>query len=667
MPMGTSQKNITLGTAGHIDHGKTALIKCLTGCDTDQLKAEKERGMSIDLGFAPCTVSGLEVGIVDVPGHENFIKTMVAGASGIDGAIFVIAADDGVMPQTREHLDILTLLGVKHGVVALTKVDCVEPERVQNVTAEIKDFLVGTFLEDAPILPVSGVTGQGFDVFYEALQELVGTIEPKRTDGVFRLPVERTFSVKGYGTVVTGIPVAGTAKVGEAMTLFPHGTKGRLKAIQVYKRDSEIAMVGQCAALNVPQWDYKTIKRGNVVTLGEFFQPQQWYLCKLRVLPHIKSPLKNGAKIKFHTGTSEIVATVYLLEESRATAGSECLVQVRLNEPVVAAPGDRFILRTLSPVQTIGGGMIVEALSKKLKRKHPQTLQDVKDRAQAVLTDKDFAEYCIKTAEAFAVTETELSIRTKILPEPLKEILAELVQQDKVLYLDSKLYIHTETADNVRQQLLNIVSDFHHSKPESPGLTIEQFYEASQLKKDVFDSLLRLLISQGKLVERKHRLALPEHRETFSKDEQNLLQSIESLFRDRPFNPPKYEEVIEHTAAAPEKVHKILRILIEQERLVRVVQHQFPGGERAKQKSGFYPGDSTATGAGLLFHSEAIEQARRILVSFINKEGRLESVKFKYLLDTTRKFAIPLLDYFDNIGVTRRVGYTRYLKTPTTD
>jgi len=661
--MGTSQKNITLGTAGHIDHGKTALIKCLTGCDTDQLKAEKERGMSIDLGFAPCTVSGLEVGIVDVPGHENFIKTMVAGASGIDGAIFVIAADDGVMPQTREHFDILTLLGVKYGIVALTKVDCVEPERVQNVTAEVKDFLVGTFLEDAPILPVSGITGQGFDVFYEALQELVGTIEPKRTDGVFRLPVERTFSVKGYGTVVTGIPVAGTAKIGEAMTLFPHGTKGRLKAIQVYKRDSEIAMVGQCAALNVPQWDYKTVKRGNVVTLGEFFQPQQWYLCKLRVLPHIKSPLKNGTKIKFHTGTSEIVATVYLLEESRATAGSDCLVQIILNEPVVAAPRDRFILRTLSPVQTIGGGMIIEALSKKLKRKHPQTLQDVKDRAQAVLTDKDFAEYCIKTAEAFAVNETELSIRTKILPERLKAIIAELVQQDKVLYLDSKLYIHTDTADNVQKQLLNIVSDFHHSKPESPGLTIEQFYEASQLKKDVFDSLLRLLISQGKLIERKHRLALPEHRETFSDDEQKLLQSVESLFADRPFNPPKYEEVIEHTAAAPEKVHKILQILIEQERLVRVVPHQLSGGERAKHKPGFHLDDSAATGAGLLFHSEAIEQARQILVSFINKEGRLESVKFKYLLDTTRKFAIPLLDYFDRIGVTRREGYTRYLKS----
>jgi len=546
------------------------------------------------------------------------------------------------MPQTQEHLDILTLLGVKYGVVALTKADCVDQQRVQNVTSEIKDFIVGTFLENAPILPVSGITGQGFDVFYEALKELVDTIEPKRTDGVFRLPLERTFSVKGYGTVVTGIPVAGTAKIGDQMVLFPHGTKGRLKAIQVYKRDSEIAMVGQCAALNVPQWDYKTVKRGNVVTLGEFFQPQQWYLCKLRVLAHIKSPLKNGTKIKFHTGTSEIIATIFMLADSSIPADSESLVQVRLNEPVVAAPRDRFILRTLSPVQTIGGGTIVEALPEKLKRNHPQTVQDAHDRAQAVLVEKDFVEYHIRTAKDFAVTEPKLSIRTKVLPEPLKKILTELIHQAKIIDLGSKLYIHTETSDVVQQRLLNIVSDYHHENPESPGLTIEQFYEASQLKKDVFDSLLKRLVSEGKLFERKHRLALPEHHETFSEDEQNLLQSVELFFADRPFNPPKYEEVIEHTAEAPEKLQKILQILIEQERLVRVDNN-------------------------LLFHSEAIEQARRFLTSFINKEGKLESVKFKYLLDTTRKYAIPLLDYFDRIGVTRRVGYTRYLKAPTID
>lgn len=640
--MSTSQKNITLGTAGHIDHGKTALIKCLTGCDTDHLKAEKERGMSIELGFAPCTISELEVGIVDVPGHENFIKTMVAGASGIDGAIFVIAADDGVMPQTREHLDILTLLGVKYGIVALTKADCVDEQRIKNVTDEIKEFLTGTFLEDAPILPVSGITGQGFDAFYEALKELVGKIEPKSTEGVFRLPVERTFSVKGYGTVVTGIPVAGSAKIGDQVTLFPQGVKGRIKAIQVYKRNSEIALVGQCAAINVPRWEYDTIERGNVVTVGEYFQPRQWYLCKLKILSYIKSPLKNGTQIKFHTGTSEIAATVYLLKDKNVSAGDECLIQVRLNEPLVAAPRDRFILRTLSPVKTIGGGMIVEALAGKLRRNESDVVLDAEERATAVLIEKDFVEYCIKNAEGFAATDTELSVRTKILPEPLETILTELIRQGKIFELSSKLYIHSETSDAVQGQLLKIASDFHIDSPESPGLSKEQFYEASKMRKDVFDSLIKILLSEGKLIERKHRLALPEHQETFSADEQNLLEKVELVFRNQPFNPPKTEEVIKQTKAAPEKVRKTLQILIEQEHLVRVDNDLF-------------------------FHIEAVEEARRRLISFIKKEGELESVKFKYLLDTSRKFAIPLLDYFDRIGLTRRAGYTRYLKNPTVD
>jgi len=638
--MGTAQKNITLGTAGHIDHGKTALIKCLTGCDTDHLKAEKERGMSIDLGFAPCTVSGLEVGIVDVPGHENFIKTMVAGATGIDGVIFVIAADDGVMPQTREHFDILTLLGVKYGIVALTKVDIVEPERVIKVTAEVKDFLTGTFLEDAPILPVSSITGQGFDTFYEALKNLVDNIEPKKTDGVFRLPVERAFSVKGYGTVVTGIPVAGSVKIGDEVVLFPQGMKGRIKAVQVYKRNSDTAMVGQCAAINIPQLDYKDVGRGCSVTLGDYFSPQQWYLCKLRILPDIKSPLKNGANIKFHTGTSEVVATVFLLEGNSVSAGRECLVQVRMNRPqrIVAAPRDRFILRSLSPVQTIGGGMIVESLEKKLKRKDQGVLQDAQDRTKAVVSERDFVEYCVKTAGDYAARESEISRRAKMLPGPLKEILAGLVDGDEVLNLSPKLLIHRDTCRDVRQKLLDIVGEFHRSKPESPGLSTEQLLEASRLKKDVFDGLLKMLVSESKLVERKHRLALPEHQEMFSEDEQKLLHGVESLFKTRPFNPPRPSELAAGIAAKPEDVQKALKILIEQEQLVRVDKD-------------------------LLFHREAVERARELLTEYIKKEGGLESVKFKYLLDTTRKFAIPLLDYFDRVGVTRRVGYTRLLRT----
>ena len=659
--MPIAQKNITLGTAGHIDHGKTALVKLLTGCDTDRLKIEKERGMSIELGFAPCMLAEMEVGIVDVPGHENFIKTMVAGASGIDGVILVIAADDGVMQQTHEHLDILTLLGVKHGIVALTKVDCVPPERIGIVTEQIKKFLAGTFLQDAPILPVSSVTGEGFDSFYEALKHLVEGIEPKSSDGVFRLPVERAFSVKGYGTVVAGIPVAGSAKIGDEMVIFPHGAKGRIKAIQVYKRNSQTAMVGQCAALNVPQWDYKTISRGNTVTSAEYFSLQQWYLCELNLLPHSGKSLKNGADVKFHTGTSEVVATLYLLQGNIAAAGQKCLVQVRLSEPIVAGPGDRFILRTLTPVQTVGGGIVVEATPEKLRRNQPETIQDAQAHAKAVLNRRDFVEYAVKTAETVAAAEAEVSVRTKLPPGPLTPILAELMGENRIVELGRKLYIHPDTLAEVQQRLLNVVGDFHRGSPESPGISVAQLYEKSApsggvyperkpnglragpsaslragLRKDVFDGVLKLLLSGGRLVERRHRLALPEHHEILSDTEQKLLQAVESLFRSRLFNPPSRTEIVEHTRAPGEKVERTLGIMLEQERLIRVE-------------------------SDLLFHAEAVERARSILVSSIEKQGSLESVKFKYILDTSRKFAIPLLDYFDRIGVTRSVGRTRYL------
>jgi selenocysteine-specific elongation factor len=304
---------------------------------------------------------------------------------------------------------------------------------------------------------------------------------------------------------------------------------------------------------------------------------------------------------------------------------------------IVAAPRDRFILRSLSPVQTLGGGMIIEALSRKLRRNDPHVVQDALDREKSILVEKNFVEYCVKSAEAFAINENELALRAKIMPGLLKQMLGGLVAERKVVPLSSKLFIHRDTNREVQQKLLKVVEEFHRDKPESPGLSVDQLYEASRLRKDVYDGLVELLISQGTLVERKHRLALPGHRETFSDDERELLHEIESLFKTRPFNPPKYDEVIQYTSADSDKVQKTIRILIEQEHLVRVDKD-------------------------LLFHREAVDKAHQALVSFITEQGGLESVKFKYLLKTTRKFAIPLLDYFDRIGITRRVGYTRYLK-----
>jgi selenocysteine-specific elongation factor len=420
--------------------------------------------------------------------------------------------------------------------------------------------------------------------------------------------------------------------------LLPQKTKGKIRAMQVYKRDSDIALCGQCAALNIPHWDYKAIKRGDVVTIDGYFEPKQLYLCKLQMLSSIKCVLKNGAQIKFHTGTSEVTGNIFLMEGNSISAGQETFAQIKLNFPVVAAPCDRFIVRTTSPVQTVGGGIIIEAIGEKLKRNNPQILEDVKTHAKAVLAAGDFVEYCIKRAKNFAADKAEITQRTKLPLRLLDNILKELINHGRVLNPAGAMYIHTETLACLEQQLPDIVKEFHKTRPESPGISKSEFYEKTHLPKDVFDAAIALLIKQGKLAERKGRLALPEHQEVYNEEEEKLLKTVESLFIEKLFNPPTLQQIIEYTHSDQNRVRKILKILAEQLQLIEVEKELF-------------------------FHRQAIDKAREILTSFISKEGKLESVKFKYLLETSRKFAIPLLDYFDRIGVTRQVGHTRYLKS----
>ena len=629
------QVNITLGTAGHIDHGKTALVKSLTGCETDRLKEEKERGMSIDLGFAPCKIADMQVGIVDVPGHEGFIKTMVAGASGMDGVILVVAADDGVMPQTREHLDILTLLGIQHGIVALTKIDRVAPEHRDSVRANVAHFLQGTFLEQSPILPVSNVTGEGFDQFLESLWALVRAIQPRRIDGVFRLPLDRAFSVQGYGTVVAGIPLCGSARVGDEVVLLPHNLTGRIRRIEVYGQASDAVMAGQCAAINVGHWDHREIQRGATLTVPGYFSPQQWHVCSLRLLPREKLVLKSGAEVRFHTGTSDVAAMFYPLKGHTMEGGQTGLIQVKTKTPVVAGPGDHFLLRMSSPVRTIGGGRIVEALPERVKGGRPEVYEDLQERAEAVLDERRLVEYCVRKAESLVVGEPALAVRTKIPAARLHEILSDLVRRETVTALAAKLYIHRDATAQTQQRILDCVTDFHRQAPESLGLPLEQLHQSMPIDKAVLDGLVARLKSEGRIVEKNQRLALPGHRSTFREEDTRLLDAVEALFHENLFSPPSPDEVGRRTGAAAEVVKRILDILRQHDRLVRVE-------------------------ADLLFHREAVDRARQILVDHLRTEGRLESVQFKYLLDTTRKFAIPLLDYLDRAGVSRRVGNTRY-------
>jgi selenocysteine-specific elongation factor len=632
-----NQKNITLGTAGHIDHGKTALVKNLTGCETDRLKEEKERGMSIELGFAPWRIADLEVGIVDVPGHEDFIKTMVAGATGIDAVIFVIAADDGVMPQTREHLDILSLLGVQNGVVVLTKVDKVLPERIEKVSNEVRSYLQGTFLQNAPIFPFSNITGQGFEELYEGLSSLVQSLTPKHTDGIFRLPVERTFSVKGYGTIVSGIPVSGAAGLGDQVIVHPQGATGRIKAIQVYQTQSDRVQCGQCAAINVPQWDQNAISRGDVVTVEGWFAPSAWYLCRLDILALEGVFLKNGSSVKFHTGTSENTAVVYMLEGDRVISGEHALVQIQAKEPIVAAPLDRFILRSLSPVQTIGGGFVIEALERKLRRSRPEVLEDARQRAVAVQDDATFAEYVIRSVQDYTLSAKAVAQRIKKTLPGTEKILQALVETGAVMILDQGLLIHVRNVDELKRQFLERVSLYHKAEPASPGMDIESCQKESMLPKPVFQKLLNTAAAEGKVRIFEGRVCLVDHNVKFDPAEQKRMQQVESIFLQRMFSPPDASEIMEICRLSAKEAKDALRLLTEHGRLVRV-------------------------GGDLYFHSDALAKAKRLVVDHFRKEKRLESVQFKYLIDATRKYALPLLDYFDKVGITKRSpDNTRFL------
>ena len=593
--------------------------------------------MSIELGFAPCTVGGTEVGMVDVPGHEHFIKTMVAGATGIDAVILVVAADDGVMPQTREHLEIMTLLGLGHGMVALTKVDRVDASRLEESRRAVVKLVAGTFLAGAPILPVSNVTGEGFGPFLAELERLVKSVTPRSAEGVFRLPVERAFSVRGHGTVLSGIPVSGSIRVGQEVVLLPGELSGRVNGIQVYGRDAETALAGQCAALAVRHWEAAGIERGRVLTVPGYFNPENWFVVRLR-LPARAPSLKNASHLKLHIGTTEVQATVYLLDRDALPAGEETFAQVRTDRPIVAGPGDRFIVRSLTPVTTVGGGMLIEAVPQRLKRTRPGLMEDLAARAHAVGRSKAFVEYALRHAESPAATVSQVALRTKMPVQRTGGLLSELVSEGRARELSAGLFMHSATREELDARICRTLEAFHRARPSSPGRTADELTDDGAVEKSVLAAVLGEMVSDGRLSEHEGRFGLAGHRARFSDEDAALLTRIESLFVRNLFHPPERDELASATGLAPDRLDQLLGTLQEHGRLV-------------------------AVSSDLLFHRDAVERARELLADFIRREGRLESVKFKYVLATTRKFAIPLLDYFDRIGVTVRVSNTRFLKS----
>ena len=423
--------NIVIGTAGHIDHGKSTMVQRLTGIDPDRLPEEKSRGLTIDLGFAPLTLrNGMRVGIVDVPGHERLIKNMVAGATGIDLVLLVIAADDGVMPQTREHLTIMQILGLRHGMVVINKVDAVEPDFVELVEDEVRETLKGTFLEDSAVVKVSSITGDGFEELEEHLNTLVEKVRPRQVEGVFRMPVQRVFSPRGFGTVVTGIPVSGTAALGDTLEIVPLGEKGRVRGIQAYKEQAETARAGHSAAINLSDIDYRKVHRGMVLTQPGYFTGAKMFEARLHYLPGNHRVLKHQTTIRLNVRTAELIGRVYLLERKILEPGEESYVQFRFEEPVVAAPGDRFVLRLHSPMETIGGGEIIDSSKYRLKTGKDFILDTLRSKNDALADSRDFLLHQLNKAGFNAVSEADLARQAGLRNEDALQLLESLVEEN---------------------------------------------------------------------------------------------------------------------------------------------------------------------------------------------------------------------------------------------
>ncbi|MGP8090651.1 MAG: selenocysteine-specific translation elongation factor, partial [Syntrophobacteraceae bacterium] len=470
-------KQVILGTAGHIDHGKTSLIKALTGIDTDRLKEEKLRGITIELGFAHMDMPGGErLGIVDVPGHEKFVKHMVAGATGIDLVALVIAADEGVMPQTREHMEICELLRVKKGLVVLTKIDLVnDSDWLEMVREDIVEFLKTTFLEGCEIIAVSAVTGQGLEELKKSLARLFAEVEPKSSEGPFRLAIDRVFTMRGFGTVITGTSISGRLQIGDPVVIYPNGLKSKVRGIQTHGNDVQEVLPGQRTAVNLQGMERALIERGDVLASVGALSASHMIDIQLELLKSAPRPLKHRAKIRFHTGTAEHLATMILLDRQELKPGEKTFAQIRLDQPTAVLRGDRFVLRSYSPVLTIGGGTVLHPLP----RKHKGSAKREAVKALEKLfksPEPDIILWHLQDAGWAGLGEVELRIRTNVPQKFLEKTLQQFTSARKVVLYDkeNRKLIHPDALEEMKSSVTSILADYHSRFPLKPGMSKEE-------------------------------------------------------------------------------------------------------------------------------------------------------------------------------------------------
>jgi len=633
-------KHLVLGTAGHVDHGKTALIKALTGIDTDRLKEEKQRGITIELGFASMTLpSGQTLGIVDVPGHEKFVKTMVAGASGIDLVMMVIAADEGVMPQTKEHLHICSLLGISKGLIALTKIDLVEKQWLDLVHSEIIDFVRGTFLEGAPIVPVSALNGQGLTELVGAVHSLVNQLDDKTSDDIFRLPIDRVFTVKGFGTVVTGTLVSDHIQTGEEVQILPLNITARVRGLQVHNQPVETAWRGQRTAINLQGVEKSSIERGNIVARPRTIQPTQRLDVFIEYLPSNPKSIKNRTLVRLHTGTSEIIARLILLEKDELAPGQTGWAQLVLSAPAAVVAKDRFVLRSYSPVTTIGGGQIIDPLPAKHKRFLPPVHEEMhllkngslRERISVMLERSGFSGADLRT----------LTLRLGVHAQAVRNELQKLLEEKKALWVDKEetVVISSNYFHRLEENFLQRLDDYHKKNPLQSGMSREELKATMEkiIPPKLFPVIASSLAQKGELVSEKEWVRLKRHQVTLSDDLDSLRRDIAEIYKQCGLTPPSLSEVLNRFGDKKIKAQNIINLMQKEGQLIKINED-------------------------LYFSPEIMDKLRDDYTQQIMKEGKATPASFKALTGLSRKYIIPLMEYFDMIKLTVRVGDHRILR-----
>jgi len=651
-------KHIIVGTAGHIDHGKTALVKALTGIDADRLKEEKQRGITIDIGFADLAIGDSQFGFVDVPGHERFVKNMLAGAHGLDLVMLVVAADESVMPQTREHFDICRLLHVKAGLIALTKSDLVDEELLELARAEVEDFVAGSFLEGAPIISVSSRTGAGIDELKKTLTALAARVEPKATAAVPRLPIDRAFSIKGFGTVVTGTLIAGELSVGDEVEVLPAGVRTRIRNVQVHGHDTKQALAGQRTAINLQGVNVEKVDRGSLLVPAGRLRPSSMFDARLELLSSAARPLKQRARVRLHHGTAEVMARVVILESSEfrvqgselghsepgtlnpergvIAPGESAIVQFRLEEPITALPGDRFIVRSYSPQVTIGGGLVIDPLPQKHR------IRDKAARAQLErLEGADLFERIaifVEIAGVHGMNGEDLAARTGATDEQIAATTRELVRQKRVIEISSAplSLISAESYETFASRVVEMLTEHHRREPLSLGLSREEVRDRvfGQLRPEVFRSVIARLGEEGKVVAEREALRLLAHRPALTETDSAAKQALEAAFKGAGLQAGSLEETAAAAGIRVELARKLYNLLAAEHRLVRI-------------------GD-------FVFHEESIEDLKARVRAQKSINPRMDVAVFKEMTGgLSRKHAIPLLEYLDRERITRRVGNER--------